>query len=208
LYYQTHIMYIDKESTMSKKISVIRYSPFNGNDYRTSQLVECYRDVFAYMPWNEWLQCSGCHTYWGKSDMSLLASWKYRHCGEPLVDFWSREQVISDLYNNITPDASSWIAMDSDRVVGFCLGYPVTVTDLETKLGISLSFVSCTQNLTTLAYQDDLCVLESYRGRHIAKMMIARRLDDFLLRQLTYGVVRTRQFPEPSITYLWYTQRL
>ena len=38
--------------------------------------------------------------------------------------------------------------------------------------------------------------------------MFVKRLDDFLERGLRVGYVRTRQYPEPSETFLWYTQKL
>jgi len=42
----------------------------------------------------------------------------------------------------------------------------------------------------------------------LAKAMVAERLDDFLEMGLEVGVVRTRRYPEASITFLWYTQKL
>src|SRR3989344_3543082 len=118
-----------------ENVSLIRYSP-NGDDHAlTAQLVECYRDVFANGPWHEWLRCPQCKRYWGTRDNGLLACYKFRHCDTTLVDFWPREQVVNDLYHEITSGASCWLAADSDRVVGFCWGYPITITNLELKLG-------------------------------------------------------------------------
>ena len=193
-----------------KDVSLAKYSPHDGDHPLTAQLVECYRDVFADGPWHEWLKCSKCQKYWGVKDRGLLASYKFRHCDTPLVDFWPREQVVSDLYHEITPEASCWLAMDNGMVVGFCWGYPVTVSKLENKLSISfgseLEKSFGTHQL--IAYQDDVGVLVAYRGRKIAKAMIVHRLDDFLAQGLQVGIVRTKQSPEPSQTYLWYTRKL
>lgn len=191
-----------------KNISFVRYSPHGGDHLLTAQLVECYRDVFADEPWHEWLKCPQCGNYWGIKDRELLASVKFHHCDKPLIDFWSREQVISDLYHEITQLSSCWLTMDKKTVVGFCWGYPITIGELEAKLGVSLNIQSDSNSAELVAYQDEVGVLSTYRGRKIAKAMISRRLDDFLTQGLKFGVVRTRQNPEPSTTFLWYTQKL
>lgn len=191
-----------------KGVSLIRYSPYKDNDLLTAQLVECYRDVFADKPWHEWLKCSQCQKYWGIKDRGLLASYKFRHCDIPLTDFWPREQVVSDLYHEITPETSCWLAMDNYRVVGFCWGYPITIPDLESKLGVSFGTNFGCGRFNPVAYQDELGVLSTYRGQKIARAMIVRRLNDFLAQGLNVGIVRTRQRPEPSDTFLWYTEKL
>jgi len=191
-----------------ENVSLIRYSP-NGDDHAlTAQLVECYRDVFADGPWHEWLKCSQCQKYWGMKDRGFLASNKFCHCNTPLVDFWPREQVVCDLHHEITPEASCWLALGNVSVVGFCWGYPITITNLEAKLGISFSTRLEHEATEPVAYQDEVGVLSVYRGRKIAKAMVARRLDDFLAQGLKVGIVRTRQSPEPSETFLWYTNKL
>lgn len=192
-----------------KNVSLVRYSPRNDDHSLTGQLVECYRDVFADGPWHEWLKCSKCQKYWGTKDRELLTSYKFCHCDTPLVDFWPRVQVISDLHHEITPEASCWLAMSNASVIGFCWGYPINTTDLETKLGVSFrAKLDCDDNRNPVAYQDEIGVLTAYRGRKIAKAMVANRLDDFLAQGLQVGIVRTKQSPEPSETFLWYTRKL
>ena len=185
-------------------ITYARYSPHGADHLHTAQLIECYRDVFADEPWNEWLKCPNCEKYWGTKDRGLLSSFGFRHCDTPLVDFWPREQLVSDLYHEITPEASCWLAMQGEKVVGFCWGYPITAQKAEEttqlKLGIDSDEI--------IAYQDEVGVLSAYRGQKIAKEMIARRLEDFLHQGLQFGVVRTRRSPNPSVTFLWYTQKL
>ncbi len=168
----------------------------------TAQFIECYREVFADGPWHEWMKCPVCQKYWGKKDAGILAQMRFRYCGQPLVDFWSRDQVISDLEHELGPEASCWLALDDDQVVGFCFGYPIQSGVLETKLGISLG------RSGVVAYQDDVGVLAPYRGQKIAKEMAVRRLGDFLDQELEFGVARTRQTPEPSVTFNWYTEKL
>ena len=193
-----------------KSISLVRYSPHDQVHAITTQVVECYREVFSDTPWHEWLRCAVCNKYWGACDRALLASYQFRHCDTPLVDFWPREQVIADLFHEIAPDSSCWIAMEECRVVGFCWGYPITLQELENKLGNTFSHavgipVESTQ---LVAYQDEVGVLSAYRGRKIAKKMVALRLIDFKAKNLEFAVVRTRQYPEPSETFLWYTKKL
>ena len=189
-------------------VSYVRYLPQADNVYYTAQLVECYRNVFSDEPWHEWLKCQKCEKYWGKKDQDYLVSIKYQHCGAELVDFWSRNQVLADLFHEITVDGSCWLAKDNDRVVGFCWGYPIKVIDLENKLGIMLNWKFGFERENLVAYQDEIGVLSDYRKKGIAKSMFVKRLDDFLERGLRVGYVRTRQYPEPSETFLWYTQKL
>lgn len=191
-----------------EKFSFIKYLPDNSNSLMTTQLVECYRDVFADQPWNEWLKCPLCQKHWGKKDQALLESHQFKHCGVPLVDFWPREKVLSDIYAEITPQSSCWLAMDERKVVGFCWGYPVTISELEAELGIILEINHDCPRLASIAYQDDIGVIAGYRGRKLAKAMFARRLDDFLAQGLEIGIVRVKQNPEPSQTFLWFTEKL
>jgi ribosomal protein S18 acetylase RimI-like enzyme len=189
-----------------KNVSIVRYSPHTSDIMLTAQLVECYRDVFADSPWNEWLKCPKCQKYFGRNDSGFLASQKFQHCNVPLIDYWSRDQVVSDLYYEITEQTSCWLAMDEQKVIGFCWGYSIPLADLEIKLDIS--FGDNLKKDTLVAYQDEAGVLSSYRGHKIAKAMVAHRLDDFIAQGLDIGIVRTRQYPEPSITFLWYTEKL
>ena len=191
-----------------EKISLIRYSPEYANPTLTAQLVECYRDVFADGPWHEWLKCSQCQRYWGIKDKYQLAVMKFLHCNVPLVDFWPREQVIRDLYHEITPKASCWLAMKDASVIGFCWGYPITIADLQVKLGISFSRELGRETTELVAYQEEVGVVSAYRGRKVAKTMVAHRLGDFIVQGLSVGIVRTRQNPEPSKTFLWYINKL
>jgi len=191
-----------------KNVSLIRYSPPDSDDRLTAQLVECYRDVFADGPWHEWLKCPACQKYWGIRDRDILAAQKFRHCDTPLVDFWPRAQVVSDLYHEITPETSCWLALDDNLVIGFCWGYPTTINELEKKLGLSLGSKAACSDPGVIAYQDEVGVIPAYRKNKIAKTMVARRLEDFLAQGLRLGIVRTRRSPEPSETFLWYTEKL
>ncbi len=59
-------------------------------------------------------------------------------------------------------------------------------------------------------YQDELGVLPDYRGQGVAKRMFIARLQDAIKQEnrSKIGVVRTREFPEPSVTFLWFTKKL
>ncbi len=191
-----------------KNISFISFSPFTSDLELTAQLVDCYREVFADSPWNEWLKCPVCQEYWGLKDRSFLASIRFCHCGQSLVDFWSRTEVISDLYHEITPESSCWLALDNQTVVGFCWGYSILANILEDKLGITFCDNLNIPRDNLIAYQDEIGVLAPYRKRHIARAMFFKRQEDFFEQRLRFCIVRTRRSPEPSATFLWYTQKL
>ncbi|MFA6417355.1 MAG: hypothetical protein WCW61_04145 [Patescibacteria group bacterium] len=191
-----------------KNISFISFSPFTSDPELTAQLVDCYREVFADNPWNEWLKCSVCQKYWGLKDRGFLASIKFCHCGQPLVDFWPRTEVISDLYHEIVPESSCWLALDDKKVVGFCWGYPILAGVLEDKLGIVFCDSLNIPRDGLIAYQDEIGVLMPYRNQHNAKAMFLNRQEDFLEQRLRFFIVRTRRYPESSATFLWYTQKL
>jgi GNAT superfamily N-acetyltransferase len=192
-----------------KDISFIRYSPHISGSSITSQVVECYRQVFADGPWHEWKQCPKCKKYWGIKDHQELEKSGFQHCNMSLSDFWPREQVTEDLFHEITEESSCWLALYESRVIGFCWGYPITLEYLEKKLGLSLNLTTWTSlgQQIQIAYQDEVGVLSEFRGRKIAKTMVKHRLLDFLAKGLNVGIVRTREYPEPSETFLWY-QRL
>ncbi len=192
------------------EINYIRYSADTSDDDITNQLVECYRNVFADPPWNEWLKCSICGKYWGRKDIEYIKDITFRHCGQPLVDFWGRKTVLSDIKNEIKSGTSScWLALDQMKVIGFCWGYPSTTSDISKKMGIPIDFsplqLSDSFN-QPLALQDEVGVLAPYRGKKIAKELVRLRNQDFLEMGLSCGIVRTREAPEPSITYLWYSR--
>lgn len=193
-----------------KNVSFARYSPHTADIKLTDQVIECYRDVFADGPWHEWLQCPKCKKYWGTKDQNILQNWNFQHCNTPLVDYWPREKVNEDLRHEITSEASCWLATCNTLVVGFCLGYPITIPNLERKLGISFNskLVRHLGDHTRVAYQDDVAVRSEFRRQGIATTMVRHRLANFLDLNLRVGVVRTREKPEPSVTFPWYTKKL
>lgn len=169
-------------------------------------LVKCFQEVFADEPWNEWKICSVCQRKWGINEHQELGSVAFCHCGKEVDDFWPTEQVLNDLAHELSPSSSCWLATDQGRVVGFCFGYPITVAELEKKLGVLISEpltkLGIAQN-ALVAYQDDLGVLKSYRQQGIARELTNNRLEDFRSQDLVIGVVRTLESP-PSVTYDWY----
>src|SRR3989344_1795642 len=180
-----------------ENISLVRYSPHSATASLTTHVIECYRDVFADGPWHEWLQCPKCKKYWGTKDRDLLKSWNFQHCDVAVADYWPREKVREDFFHEITPEASCWLAVCNAQVVGFCLGYPIAITDLENKLGISFNLQLARRlgNHSKIAYQDDLPARSEFRRQGIAKAMVQHRLADFLNLNLEVGVVRTREKP-------------
>ncbi len=195
-------------------VKIIRFSFEDESSVFLRSLIKCYQQVFAGSPWNEWKKCSACDKKWGIEEISPLET-TFTCCGIPLVDFWPSEKVESDLRHEVTKDASCWIALGGEKVVGFCWGYPTSVQALEEKLGIPLSsslkeLFSHTGEL--IAYQDDMGILPSYRGKvvdgtqiKISHEFVAKRNDDFLSRGLSIGIARVQKSPQPSKTFEWYT---
>jgi GNAT superfamily N-acetyltransferase len=201
-----------KEREDTAHFSVVKF------DWRTHgnllpQLIDCYRDVFADPPWNEWYKCNCCGKYWGKQDLTFLQRINFKCCDKPLVEFWPKDVVENDIRQEINSSASCWLALNTkEEVIGFCWGYPITLEKLEEKLGIQvvdpLRKHFGIQADEKIAYQDEIGVRTPYRGKKIAKQMFKERLTDFLKQGLKVGVARTRETPESSVTFLWFTRKL
>lgn len=185
-------------------IQFVKFSPRDNPDY-LAQLVECFRNVFAEAPWNELLKCSKCGLYWGIKHLPVLAENHYLHCGVDLVDYWPRVRVLHDIQHEVTKDASCWLAIADDKVVGFTWGYPIRVDDLSGKLKTALDVHSFGLNNSSIViYQDEVGVVSEYRNKGIAKELVKLRNHDLCAKGNHVGIVRTRKDPEPSVTYMWY----
>ena len=176
-------------------------------------VIRCYQTVFAEHPWQEWLFCKKCKNSYGSEAAGWLLERDFLCCDEPLTEFWPASKVGLDLKNELhkerNPEASCWLATHNGIVVGFCWGYPVTVEKLELKLGLPgiAARLKSEYGVSQVAYQDELGVLSPYRGQGIAKQLFHHRLQDFHQKNLTVGVVRTKETP-PSVTYQWFTKKL
>jgi ribosomal protein S18 acetylase RimI-like enzyme len=191
-------------------IEFIRFRPIIGCAVLES-LIKCYQNVFSGSPWNEWFVCSECKKYWGKNDISILREMEFRHCEKKLKLFWPRNKVRKDFIREVGESASCWIALKSNVVIGFCLGYQTHVQKLEEKLELVFEdeLRSVFQvNEGQIAYQDDIGVLEEFRGLKIAKKLFLKRHDDFLKMGLATTVARTRELPEPSVTHEWFIRKM
>ena len=194
-----------------ERITFRKFSPRDSDHQLTAGTVECYRLVFGGAPWNEWVKCEICDKHWGINDHAELAKLGYRHCGSPVVDFWPRHEVYSDLLNEITSETLCRLAIrNAEEVVGFCWGYPIPPKKLEKKLGIPIaaSLRRTFGPLTHVGYQDEVGVIAEMRGEKVGKALNAARINDFVHRGLTVAISRARRTPEPSVTYLWYTGKL
>jgi len=190
-------------------LKFVRFNPHK-NTFLLEGLIDCYREVFGADPWNEWKKCPICGTKWGTAEKETL---RQTHCGVPIVDFWPKDQVRGDICHEINPEASCWLAVEinedssQNRVVGFCWGYPIGLDELEEKLllpGLKESVVKKFGRVgDKIAYQDELGLINSYRGKKVAKEMFVLRLQDFLDQGLQIGLVRTKSNP-PTVTYLWF----
>lgn len=187
-------------------VEYTRFEPWQNTEL-LSGLVDCYREVFGDAPWDEWKRCQICGAKWGRND-PVLKDPSFRHCGQELIDFWPEEVVRSDILKEVTPEASCWLATNSEGVIGFCWGYPITLLELEKELelhGVVCAIENVFGKALVVAYQDELGLKQQYRNLGIAKEMFKRRLEDFRKQNLPIGVVRTKTNP-PTVTYKWFTR--
>ncbi len=187
--------------------TIERFTVGNDTNRRLTQLVECYQAVFAGHPWNEWKVCSTCGQKWGSSERSVLGD-SFIHCGQSVKDYWPTETVTSDIRHEVTEETSCWVVVHEDKVIGFCWGYPINVQKLQEKLRLpdfTRDIQQAYGDINQVAYQDELGVLEGFRGLGLAKAMYRVRHQDFLNRGLEVGIVRTKRTP-PSVTYSWFTR--
>ena len=174
-----------------------------------AQVIESYRNVFAAAPWNEWMKCQHCESYWGQKDGPKLAEEQFHHCGSPVVEYWPRHEVVSNIHHELGGNSSAIVAVIEGGVVGFCWGYVLDIVTLGKKLGVIFDQGVITRlSGINLAYQSEMAVLPGFRDQKIAKQMMRLRLEDFQSKRASHGIVRVRKSPEPSQTYLWYKEKL
>ena len=193
---------------MNTEVRYVKFDPLTkSGEILMPGLIQCYRTVFGDEPWNEWKKCLVCGSKWGLLEVDKLKSLNCKHCGETLVDFWPSSVVRNSIYEEITSEASCWLAVVSDaEVVGFCWGYPVAPAELEKKLklpGVKDGIESNFGKIDLVAYQDEIGVIKEYRNKNIAKAMFKKRLEDFLGAGVSVGIVRTMSSP-PSAAFSWY----
>jgi len=164
-------------------------------------LVQCYREVFADEPWNEWKLCPQCGQKFGLNQISN----DHCTCGTLLEDFWPEQQVIKDLHSELTSDALCYLASNSEQVIGFSWSYPVSSEKLETKLEL-MGFATSVQRFSgseATAYLDEIGVSGPYRRRGIAKQLY--RVQEAQLQQ--WGIktllARTKTNP-PTVVFSWF----
>lgn len=189
----------------STRILYLRFKP-KEHRHLLPMLIECYRDVFADTPWNEWKKCSVCNKQWGVTEREDLALLGFQHCGQLVEDFWPHKVVEEEILHQVNDKASCWIAMTKQRVIGFTWGYPMTPEALARKLERPEMVANLKKQFgdpIEVAYQAELGVLTEFRGKKVARELVAKRLEDFQSQGLKVGVVRTKRNP-PSVTYLWF----
>lgn len=169
------------------------------------KIIACYQDVFSDGPWHEWKECQKCGMYWGKKDKEFLHQMNFEHCGTPIEDFWKKEDVQATIHSVLNLDSSFFVAIQDEKIVGFCWGYVIDGEKLDDylKIGVVAQIEEKYGNVK-IAYQSEIGVLSQFRGKKIARRMFRARHIDFLSLGADVGVVRTRKLPEPSITYLWF----
>lgn len=176
------------------------------------EVISCYQAVFADPPWSEWKRCGVCGKSWGKEKEGALRELRFMHCGQSLDEFWSREEIAGDIKECFEKNGSFWVGRNRIGAFSFCWGFEITRDELEARLKIPLlaglrRYCGGDKEFQ-IAYQSELGVLTEFRGQGHAKNLFKARLEDFLKQGSTVGVVRTREFPQPSVTYSWFTKKL
>lgn len=172
------------------------------------KLARCYQEVFAGYPWNEYKKCPSCNTKWGKEDFPDSLQCPKCESAPNLVDFWSEEEIIKDFKKQLeSPSGVLYIALNSkNEITGFSSGYETTPEELEEHLqltDLAKWLRNYFPNGVHFAYQDEIGVLDSYRGQKIATELFKKRLEDFKASGLDITVLRTKTMP-PTITFKWY----
>lgn len=171
------------------------------------KFIRVYQEVFADPPWNEWLHCPICHKHWGIEQKAEVEALNFQHCHVAMEEFWPHDTVESDLRHELEGKSSCWLAFLNDRVIGFCFGYGITPEKLEEKLklpGCAETIKNNCENAGTIAYHDDLGVLNEFRKLGVAKKLFELHLNDMIAQGLKFGIGRTKQSDPPSVTYVWF----
>lgn len=197
---------------MSVQTKIEPFHPMRVNQHLFPELVSCYRAIYAQGPWHEWKKCISCQHYWGKKDEQYLIQNNFTciECSMPVVNYWPDGVVRNDILNDITENAICRIVIINEKVAGFCWGYPQTREQLSLKLSFDIwhDIESLWGQTDIIAYQAEMGIIEEFRGLGLAQILYASRLKEFLSQGLRIGIVRVREKPEPSKTYLWYYRKL
>ncbi len=193
-----------------EKIKFIRFEADGNNEKIADQIVECYRNVFGEDPWNEWKRCQKCGKKFG---IGQLNSDNIDHCNVPLVDFWPKEVVRQDIFNEMIDGTSCWLSMSMKSenipiVIGFSWGYPIVIANLEKKIKLRGIAKAIADNFGStdnhkVAYQDEIGLMAQYRGQKFGRAMQVLNLNDYINQGLNIIVARTKTNP-PTVAYHWY----
>ncbi len=139
---------------------------------------------------------------------SIIDCYSEVFAGPPWNERWERSDVAAMLETLGLP--MNTIALEGETVVGFAFAKVGYVDEFERQLGISFAAEVAKRRYGAwdpefVLYQSDIGVLDRYRGKGLGKRLFRERLRG---NQQAYQVVRTRQYPKPSVTYAWYTQKL
>lgn len=158
------------------------------------------------------IEALSIRTYDPQDDARLTDSFVECYCrvfaDPPWNERWERQAVESMLEK--VDRNMSFVACDGGEVIGFAFAQLERLTCLERVLGIEFAteverrkYGSWHPGCALL--QSDLGVLAGYRRRGVGKRLFKSRFE---ANMQPYQIVRARQFPEPSVTYTWYTEKL
>lgn len=155
----------------------------------------------------------------GRSDPLVLESLVDCYCatfaGPPWNETWAQEAVLEKIRKELNSVSLACIACDKGKVVGFAWGYRCDAYVLERKLEIPFADELIRRQSIPerdlqyfVFYQSELGVLPEYQGKGLGKKLFGMRLRMNMSSGDMTTVVRTRERPEPSLTYGWYRDRL
>lgn len=172
------------------RISYVRLNLQDSGSHLDAAIVECFRDVQAWPPANEWLKCQSCRTKVGKNKRAFLSIYGYccERCRRPLVEFHERSELWKKLQEEITEKTTCWVATTNyETIVGYCWGYQLDLPELAKRLKIGPERFTDHTN-RKIAYQTIIGVAEEFRTRGIGRELFRLRLTDFLEKGLDYGI--------------------
>jgi len=190
---------------MESQVRLVRFNPHHDQKF-LDELAECYRTVFGEHPWSEWKKCPVCAKKWGIEEMEELCSVGHSHCGSSVVDFWPTEHVKEDLFSEITPEASCWLAIEQmNGVIGFCWAYPIHANHLEEKLELSgiSNLLKDEFGSEKVGYLDEVGLVQRMRGKRIAKKLYRAVIRDIIDGGIGVNVMRTKTNP-PTVAFHWF----
>lgn len=126
-------------------------------------MVKVYKSAFAEPPWDEFTKCAMCGVNYGIGETANPPK-QCKKCSNPLrlKEFWSTEEIKSDLEFAFSQNAAIVLIAELDEIVGFTWGYQIPLNKFPFLNGL----VNQEAN-----YMDEIAVNGNMRKRGIGKLL-------------------------------------